>query len=253
MSRSVPNEELPVTISSNYKTIPNVYKLPRIGAGHDGYIFQFNNQALKLLKYDITLRKEQGLMTFEKALYFKDHLHLQRITQPTDILLNQDGVYTGYVMPYIDDLTSPKKKGTPRYRQPGDFSCGDLIESWDLLEQDFSQMTANHVRAKDINRGSYLFGSDFMYLCDMDKYEVTSGSPADMNQSSLNFAMAKFLAYEMEKSDAYDKSRKREIDRWVKKQSNSRGFFQDIQTEIGSDYGTPISEFTDYKVKTLLR
>jgi len=74
-----------------------------------------------------------------------------------------------------------------------------------------------------------------------------------MNQSSLNFAMAKFLAYEMEKSDAYDRSRNREIDCWVKKQSNSRGFFQDIQAEIGSDYGTTISEFTDYKVKNLLR
>lgn len=253
MNKNVPKETLSVTISSNSKKISNVFDLPRIGAGHDGIIFQFNNQALKILKYDIVVRKEQGLMTFEKALYFKDNLHLQRITQPTDILLDQDGVYTGYMMPYIDDLTSLKKKGTPRYRQPGDFSCGDLIESWDLLEQDFSQLTANHVRAKDINRGSYLFGSDFMYLCDMDKYVITSGNSDDLNRSSLNFTMAKFLAYEMEKSDAYDRSRKREINYWVKKQSNSRGFFQRIRAEIGSDYTTPISEFTDYKVKTLLR
>ena len=246
-------KSLVVTLSGNYETIPNVFDLPRIGAGHDGIIFRFNNKALKILKYDITLRKEHGLMTFEKVLYFKDCLNLQRITQPTDILLDQDGVYTGYVMPYIEDLTSLKKKGTPRYRQPGDFSCGDLIESWDLLEQDFSQMTANHIRAKDINRGSYLFGSDFMHLCDMDKYEIMSKTPTDLNQSSLNFTMSKFLAYEMEKSDYYDKNRKREIDYWVKKQANSRTFFHDIKTEIGNDYGTSISEFTDYKVKTLLR
>lgn len=253
MDRKVSRKPLAVTISGNYETISNVFDLPRIGAGHDGIIFRFNNKALKLLKYDITLRKKQGLMTFDKALYFKDRLDLQRITQPTDILLDQDGVYTGYMMDYIEDLTSLKKKGTPRYRQPGDFSCGDLIESWDLLEQDFSQMTANHIRVKDINRGSYLFGSDFIHLCDMDKYEIMSVSPTDLNQSSLNFTMAKFLSYEMEKSEYYDKSRKREIDCWVKKQANSRTFFQHVKTEIGSDYSTSISEFTDYKVKTLLR
>ena len=253
MGKYKPRKELAVTFASNSLTIPNVYALDKVGAGHDGSIFRFNEYALKILKYDISLRKERRLMTFDKEIYFQDKLDLKRITQPIDTLLDNDGIFSGYVMKYLDDLASPKKVGTPLYRSPAEYRCGELITSWKELEDDFYQLSEHGIRAQDINAGSYLFTSDFMHLCDMDKYEVTSGSPADMNQSSLNFAMAKFLAYEMEKSDAYDKSRKREIDRWVKKQSNSRGFFQDIQTEIGSDYGTPISEFTDYKVKTLLR
>ena len=67
--------ELPVTIAGTSEVIPNVYELEKIGAGHDGYIFRFNNQVLKILKYDINLRKQKGLMTFDKASYFKNNLY----------------------------------------------------------------------------------------------------------------------------------------------------------------------------------
>lgn len=207
--------ELPVTIAGTSEVIPNVYELEKIGAGHDGYIFRFNNQVLKILKYDINLRKQKGLMTFDKASYFKNNLKLQRITQPTDILLNSDGIYIGYVMDYIDNLASEKKRGTPQFREPGDYNCGDLISSWEILEEDFEQLSNHDICVKDINRGSYLYGYDFMHLCDTDKYELNTTS-RDLNYSTLNFTMAKFLTYEMKKTEAYTSDKQRILDEWVK-------------------------------------
>ena len=252
MSKYIPDKEFSVTISATSEIIPNIYELEKIGAGHDGYIYRFHDYALKILKYDIKLRKKRGLMTFEKATYFRNHLNLQRITQPIDVLLDEDGVYTGYVMRYVDDLTSVKKKGTPQYRNPGDYSCGDLVYSWEVLADDFQQLSDNGIRVKDINRGSYLFASDFMYLCDTDKYTLHSSSE-EINKSKLNFAIAKFLVSEMKKTGDYDKEHKRIFDSWVKKSSNSKTFRDEILSDIGSDYNVPISKYVDYKVKTLLR
>lgn len=244
--------ELPATIAGTSEIIPNVYDLERIGAGHDGYIFRFNNQVLKILKYDINLRKEKGLMTFDKASYFKNNLRLQRITQPTDILLNSDGIYIGYVMDYIDNLASEKKKGTPQFRNPGDYSCGDLISSWEILEDDFEQLSEQGIRVKDVNRGSYLYAYDFMHLCDTDKYE-RHRSPSGLNHSTLDFTMAKFLAYEMEKTEVYNPSRRRVLSEWVKQCSNSRRFHQEVLSDIGSAYLSSISQYADYKAKVLFR
>lgn len=252
MGNRIVNGEFSVTIAGTSEVVPNVYELEKVGAGHDGFIFRFNNKALKILKYDIHLRKEKGLMTFDKASYFKNKLDLQRITQPTDILLDSDGVYAGYVMNYVDNLTSEKKRGTPQFREPGDYSCGDFINSWEILEGDFEQLSDCGVRVKDINRGSYLYAYDFMHLCDTDKYELHS-SPRALNDSALNFTMAKFLAYEMEKTKEYDKSKKRVLNNWVKKCSNSNTFHRDTLSDIGSDYSAPISEYVDYKAKILLR
>ena len=88
---------------SSPEEIPNIFTLPRIGAGHDGYVFKFNDKALKLLKYDISLRKEKRLMTFAKAVYFQEELDLKRFTKPIDILLDEEGVYSGYVMEYLEE------------------------------------------------------------------------------------------------------------------------------------------------------
>ena len=76
-----------VIFRSDLSVVPNIYDLPKLGAGHDGRVFRFNNKALKLLKYDISLRKEKDLMTFAKATYFLDELNLKRIVKPIDILL----------------------------------------------------------------------------------------------------------------------------------------------------------------------
>ena len=252
MSKNVINNKLSVTIAGTSEVISHIYELEKIGAGHDGYVYRFNDRALKILKYDIKLRKEKRLMTFDKAIYFRNKLNLERIVHPIDILLDEDGIYTGYVMKYVDNLSSEKKRGSPQFREPGSYSCGDFVNSWQILEDDFKKLSDNRVLAKDINRGSYLFGYDFIYLCDTDKYEIHS-SPRDLNHSTLNYTMAKLLAYEMEKTNIYDKSQKRLLDQWVKKASNSRSFYHEILSDVASNYSTSISEYADYKVKKLLR
>ena len=104
MSKNVINNKLSVTIAGTSEVISNIYELEKIGAGHDGYVYRFNDRALKILKYDIKLRKEKRLMTFDKAIYFRNKLNLERIVHPIDILLDEDGIYTGYVMKYVDNL-----------------------------------------------------------------------------------------------------------------------------------------------------
>ena len=93
----------PVVMSNAYKLIPDVAALGKVGAGHDGIVYRYGDYVFKVLKYDIDVRKAKDLMTFEKATYFVNNLHLNRIAQPIDILLDSDGVYTGYVMRFFDD------------------------------------------------------------------------------------------------------------------------------------------------------
>ncbi len=241
-----------IVLRSDFQVIPDVFQLEKIGAGHDGVVFHYGDKVLKVLKYDITKRKEKGLMTFDKAVYFKDELNLKRITQPVDILFDRDGVYTGYAMNYLEDISLDKKKESPIYKRPSDFSCGEFIYSILELEDDFSELTRKNVRANDINRGSYIYTSSFLYLCDMDKYGISS-SCFDSNCSTLNFVIAKFIYYEMLKRGNYDKQKLKELSAWVRKSSNSRMFISEVKKEIGSDYTALIGEYVDYKVKRILR
>ena len=126
---------------SSLEVVPDIFSLPRIGAGHDGYVFRFNNKALKLLKYDISLRKEKRLMTFTKAVSFQDELDLKRFAKPTDILLDEEGVYSGYVMDYLEDVTSEDKKDLPIHRSIVDFTCGELVHTANQLEEDFAELS----------------------------------------------------------------------------------------------------------------
>ena len=190
---------------SSLEIVENIFALPRIGAGHDGYVFRLNNKALKLLKYDISLRKEKGLMTFAKAVYFQDELDLKRFTKPIDILLDEEGVYSGYVMDYLEDVTSEDKKDSPIHRSIIDFTCGDLIHAANQLEEDFAKLSKKKVLASDINAGSYIYTTDFIKLCDMDKYQVSSTDVTERNKSMLNYVLAKYLYYAMELSENLDK------------------------------------------------
>lgn len=247
---------LPVRLVDLKMTIPNIYELEKIGAGHDGVVFRYGDFALKLLKYDILERKEKNLMSYDKANYFSENLHLERIITPIDTMLDADGVYTGYVMNYIDDVSSKQKKNTPDYKEPGMFKIWDLLYAIAELEKDFSCMTKNHVMAKDINRGSYLYSSSFMHICDTDKYIISKNQSSDVynqNISTLNFTIAKFLFYEMQKSKNYDKNKLKILSNWVKKACNSRTFLMDLYKEISVDSQIPISEYADYKVKQLTK
>lgn len=234
--------------------IPNIYDLEKIGAGHDGAVFRYGELALKLLKYELLERKEKNLMTFDKVNHLCENVSCKRIIMPTDILLDEDGVYTGYVMPYIDNVASEKKKGTEEYKAPGDFELIQLIYAMAYLEEDFEELINNRVRAKDINRGSYIYNEEFLHLCDTDKYIIADDSSkvADLNYNMMNFSIAKFLVYEMQKSEYYNKAYKNELSKWVRKVCGDRNFFKELNQDFGNDLNIPIKEYTDYKVKQII-
>ena len=249
-------ENIQVRLPGNRVVIDNIRSLEKIGAGHDGIVYKYNDLAIKYLKYDIESRKEKNLMTFDKVNYLIENLNMIRITAPTDILLNSDGIYVGYAMPFIDDLSSNKKIGTKEYKTPGSFLYWDLMHAIGDLTSDFEQLTASKIEAVDINRGSYMYASDFMYLCDTDKYKVKnkiSSSVDDVNLRNLNFTIAKFLFYEMQKSKLYTLDDLKILKNWVKKSSNSRTFIRELSNEMGTDYNQPISEYTEYKIKQLIK
>ena len=240
--------EKTIFFRNSLTTIQNIYDLERLGAGHDGFVFRFEDKALKLLKYDFQQRKEKGLMTFEKANYFQQELQLKRITQPVDVLLDIDGNYAGYAMDFLYDVIKSEEKNI------GDFTCEELVISSRELEEDFNLMTKKGVKAKDINRGSYIISSDFLHLCDMDKYEMflQPHKIEDLNKSALNFAIAKILYYEILKLTNVDNQERKKLLNWVKRNSNSRNFINYIESEIGNEKQTPISEYAKHLSKQLI-
>lgn len=246
-----------VILRSNLKVISGISKLEKVGAGHDGIVFRFNDNALKILKYDINLRRQRNLMTFEKILYFQDELNLGRIIQPRDILLDFEGVYSGYVMDCLDNLASSKKEGTSSYKRLGDFLCEDLIEASYELEDDFNELTEKRVVAKDINRGSYIYTDNFLHLCDMDKYlkvdNKTTLSVSDENKKMCNFVIAKALYYEMQKLYGVDKTGEKQLNNWVKKSSNSRTFMQELRTDLAGCADEPLHDYVLSKAKKIVR
>ena len=243
----------PVVMCNSYKLIPDVSALDKIGAGHDGIVYRYDDLVFKVLKYDIDIRKTKDLMTFEKATYFVNNLHLNRIAQPIDTLLDSDGVYTGYVMKFFDDVT--KDKNSPYYQTTGEFLMRDMLRSVNELEEDVSQLSSNKVFIDDLNRGSYIYTKDHMIMCDMDKFHVVQSSknPSDHNRSALNFFISKSLYYEMEKSGLFTKNELKELIHWVKKSSNSIGYLKEIRRDCMSDPNYPIGEYAREKGKILVR
>lgn len=243
----------PIVMSSAYKLIPNVYSLDKVGAGHDGVVYRYGDLVFKVLKYDISERKAKDLMTFEKATYFVHNLHLKRVAQPIDILLDSDGVYTGYVMKFFDDVT--KDKESPYYQTTGEYQMRDLHHSIDELEEDVSSLSDQKVLIEDLNRGSYIYTRNHMIMCDMDKFRIiqSPSSARDLNKGSLNFFISKSLYYEMEKSGLFTKDELKQLIRWVKRSSNSRSFLEEIRKDCKSNPNYPIGEYAKEKGKLLVR
>lgn len=243
-----------VVFLSDLRVLSSVSQLEKVGAGHDGIIFRYNDKALKILKYDINLRKQKDLMTFDKNLYFQNELKLKRILNSKDILLDFDGVYCGYVMEYLPKC---QKEDTGGDKKPGEFLCGDLLTSSFELMEDFNELTKKQVVAKDINRGSYLYTDDFLHLCDMDKYLRLDGSTtlsvSDANIKMCNFVISKFLYYEMQNVSVLDKTECKQLNNWVKKSSNSRTFMKDLEQDLANCANEPISEYALSKVKKIVR
>ena len=242
-------------LGKNFEPIPNVFKLDRVGAGHDGFVYRDGGVVYKVLKHGIDERKEKGLMSFDKARYLQE-LDVKRFIKPSDFLIDEDGCYAGYVMPFYEDLT--KDDSLPTFRKVGDFTCGDFIRSVNDLEDDVAELTRRGVSLKDLNRGSYIFASDFLHLCDMDKYQISRDKALRVNWEQLNFIIAKLMYFEKMEREGYfrgteeEKEINRKMNEWVKKSTNARKFTDMLRTEVGRDYGTPLREFTDFTFQKVI-
>lgn len=242
-------------LGTNFKPIPNVFKLERVGAGHDGFVYRDGRVVYKVLKHDIDERKEKGLMSFDKARAFQE-LDVKRLIKPMDVLIDEDGRYAGYVMRYYEDLT--KDPTSPIFRNIGDFSCGQFIRSVNELEEDFVELTKKGVCPKDLNRGSYIFAPDFVHLCDMDKYQMSRGRALQVNWEQLNFIVAKMMYFEKMEREGYFRSEEeakdinKRMNDWVRKSSNNKRFIDFLRKEVGCDYASPLRDFTDFTFQKVI-
>lgn len=242
-----------IILDSSHEVIPNIYVLEKLGAGHDGIVFRYGDKALKLLKYDVTLRRKKGLMTYDKAIAFSDDLNLKRITNPIDTFSDVDGNFVGYVMNYLDAVNSPKKEGTSLYKRPTEFTCSDLFDSMLELALDFENLTDNKILVSDVNRGSYIYTNDFLHLCDMDKYQrYFSGDLLGKNDTTFNFVISRMLFFMMQYDNEFSSQEKKMLSAWVKNCTNSPVFFNTLLEEIYEKRDEPIGEFVSVKVKKIL-
>lgn len=240
-----------VILRSNLECIPNVYELQKLGAGHDGEVYKYKNFVLKLLKYDLEIRKRKGLMTFDKALFFQEELRLLRIARPIDILLDSDGNYTGYVMKYLEDLSNPKiNKKTPK--SIGEYYIEDLISSIIDLRKDFESLSSKNIIGRDINRGSFLLTEDFLHLCDMDKYQMYVSCASDLNKRNLNYVIVKLLYFEMIGFDFVSKQDRRKLIEWIKVCCKDNQFIDDLLRELSNISDSKIHDYAVDKAKKLL-
>ncbi len=242
---------------TNFKEIPDVFSLERVGAGHDGFVYRDGDVVYKVLKHGIDGRKERGLMSFDKAMNFQT-LDVNRIIKPDDVLIDEDGVYAGYVMHYYEDLSKKDDDGVVK-KQIGEFTAEDFLISVSELCDDVSELTKRGIVIKDINRGSYIFSSDFLHICDMDKYFLNRGQALRINWNQLNFIVAKLMYFEKMEREGYFKDNEfaneinKRMNKWVSKSANASNFIRTLETELsGSNLNSPLSEFVDFTFQKII-
>ena len=242
---------------NNFKEIPDVFSLERVGAGHDGFVYRDGDVVYKVLKHGIDGRKERGLMSFDKAMNFQT-LDVNRIIKPDDVLIDEDGVYAGYVMHYYEDLSKKDEEGIVK-KQIGEFTVEDFLTSVSELCDDVSELTKRGIVIKDINRGSYIFSSDFLHICDMDKYFLNRGQALRINWNQLNFIVAKLMYFEKMEREGYFKDNEfaneinKRMNKWVSKSANASNFIRTLETELsGSNLNSPLSEFVDFTFQKII-
>ena len=242
---------------TNFKEIPDVFSLKRVGAGHDGFVYRDGDVVYKVLKHGIDGRKERGLMSFDKAMNFQT-LDVNRIIKPDDVLIDEDGVYAGYVMHYYEDLSKKDEDGIVK-KQIGEFTAEDFLTSVSELCDDVSELTKRGIVIKDINRGSYIFSSDFLHICDMDKYFLNRGQVLRINWNQLNFIVAKLMYFEKMEREGYFKDNEfaneinKRMNKWVSKSANASNFIRTLETELnGSNLNSPLSEFVDFTFQKII-
>lgn len=242
---------------TNFKEIPDVFSLERVGAGHDGFVYRDGDVVYKVLKHGIDGRKERGLMSFDKAMNFQT-LDVNRIIKPDDVLIDEDGVYAGYVMHYYEDLSKKDEEGIVK-KQIGEFTVEDFLTSVSELCDDVSELTKRGIVIKDINRGSYIFSSDFLHICNMDKYFLNRGQALRINWNQLNFIVAKLMYFEKMEREGYFKDNEfaneinKRMNKWVSKSANASNFIRTLETELnGSNLNSPLSEFVDFTFQKII-
>lgn len=245
-----PRRPQPIVLD-DHVSFDDIFDLPRLGSGHDGYVFKYGNLALKLLKYDIPTRRERNLMTFKKAQFFKNELDLRRMLKPEGVFFDEEGQYAGYYMPAIDNLANPK---SPNYRSPSSYSTEDLLYAIYDLESDRDELTRKNVVMKDLNRGAYLFDSEFMKICDMDKFyrALSRTGVHSLNIQGLNFLIAKFFLYEIQSKKDITDGQKKAVLRWVKSCINDIHFISRTKDELFETPNATIGDYLDEKCKILL-
>lgn len=220
--------------------IPNINSLKRLGAGHDGRVYKFEDKALKIVKYDQETREKKGLMTLEKILYFIEKCHMRRMTNPKEILNYTDGQFSGYSMKYVETTS----------KSFFEFQCKELLECVLELQADFEILNQINVAAKDINSGSYILSNDLLHLCDLDKYEIKPHYQAvAINRTALNYAIYHFLylCYRSLFNDEIEKLERKILSEIIKVNSNRNNVVLHLTQELKPYLNATIREYYEDK------
>ena len=118
-------------------------KLEKIGAGHDGIVYRYNEFAIKILKHNEKYIEENNLMTLNKAIFFEENLSLKRFVVPIDIVFNEEERYIGYTMKYLHDITKDNK--TSFHRRTGEYKCSSLMQTIIDLREDIDSITSYNI------------------------------------------------------------------------------------------------------------
>ena len=234
--------------ANDLREISKIEDLPIIGKGTDGRVFRYNKLALKLLKYDNKVREEKGRLDFEKARYFIKELYVKRITFPKDILLDEDGIYIGIVMDYIELINQKDLDLTQ-------FNLHDLIYFMEELTIDFEeQLTPKGVVPNDINFGSYCFTPNLFQMCDTDKYLVLQNKSIvkDKNKDALNYTLAKAVYYLDFMTHSLNKEERKKWQQWVKQQVKEKKILKTISNESRENNFENLNEYIGYKRQKIL-
>ncbi len=237
-----------VTINNSLTTIPDIYKLKVLGKGHDGIVFGYHDLALKLYKHNLDYIYSHDLMTYEKICYFIKHIDLRRIITPIDSLFDEKGVYCGYVMPkYLPFDPEAKNKFPPC--DYAIYTCQDFLVALNELEQDFNILTDHYLIPKDINYGSYIYTTDFLHMCDADKYYFVDRNPKQQNDQIFKYITMKLIYCMIISVKTYNKQEKTQVLKNLKQIIRNHSNYSKLQQELIRNPHEDLSTFTKYLIR----
>ena len=220
----------------------------QIGKGTDGTVFKYNQLALKILKFDNKTREQKGQLDFEKAQFFVREIKNKRINFPIDILLDENGIYSGIVMNLISLLD-------PSQIDLSQFSMDDLFLFIEELTEDYEKiLTPKKIVPKDINFGSYCVSPDFLQMCDVDKYCILSKESIARikNNDLLIYSLAKSIYYLNFITVNTTKEERQKWQKWVKLQVKEQNLARKIERANQENHFTNVNEYIIYTRKKVL-